>query len=168
MTKTLKKPFVLKGYTEKQRQQLLRLIADGITVTYAAKALGIKKDHINNWIRNDDRFAEQYKQARMQQVHSLGDEILEIADEPIETMEQVQHAKLRVEARKWLMSKWAPRMYGDKVHTDHTHTFGVVILPQLDTQQQVLQAVQQQVQAPGQLQLPPVSPVKVVPAPKET
>jgi hypothetical protein len=68
----------------------------------------------------------------------MEDDILEIADDSrndfieIETTrggvrlafneESVHRAKLRVEARKWLMMKIAPKRYGEKLGIEHSGT----------------------------------------------
>jgi hypothetical protein len=42
-------------------------------------------------------------------------EILEIADAPCKDAVEVAHARNRLDTRKWLASKLAPRKYGDRV-----------------------------------------------------
>ena len=46
-------------------------------------------------------------------MEGLADEILEIVDNAVG--EDVQAARLRVDARKWIMSKIAPKRFGDKL-----------------------------------------------------
>ena len=72
-------------------------------------------------------FSEQYARAREAQADKLAEEILAIADDGRSDTyldaegnektdsEVIQRSKLRVEARKWLASKMAPKKYGDKV-----------------------------------------------------
>jgi hypothetical protein len=50
-------------------------------------------------------------------VERWSEEIVELADEPVAPNDNaaVQRARLRVDTRKWLMSKLAPRKYGDRV-----------------------------------------------------
>ena len=74
-------------------------------------------------------FAEQYARARIAQADTLADEILEIADDSTadtfmteDGVEKTDHevvarSRLRVDARKWLAAKMAPKKYGDKVET---------------------------------------------------
>lgn len=72
-------------------------------------------------------FSEQYARAREAQADKLAEEALQIADdgrsdtyldaegnERTDT-EVIQRSKLRVDTRKWLASKMAPKKYGDKV-----------------------------------------------------
>ena len=49
----------------------------------------------------------------------LAREILEIADAPCADQVAVQRARNRIDTRKWLAAKLAPRKYGDRVEHDH-------------------------------------------------
>lgn len=83
------------------------------------------------WLGKYPDFAEQYARAREAQAEALFDDILEICDDSTndwvdrqtesgETIRVVDHehinrSKLRVDARKWMASKLAPKKYADKV-----------------------------------------------------
>lgn len=78
-----------------------------------------------SWIHKNESFAKQYARAREAQMEAMAEEILQIADDAsgdrIETEdgvridnEFVQRSRLKVDTRKWLMSKMAPKKYGDK------------------------------------------------------
>lgn len=72
---------------------------------------------IYRMLRDDENFAEQYGRAKADQCDLMADEIMEIADDTSGDESgntNVQRAKLRVEARKWLASKLKPKTYGDK------------------------------------------------------
>ena len=72
-------------------------------------------------------FTEQYARAREAQADKLAEEILAIADDGRSDTyldaegnektdnEAIQRSKLRVDTRKWLASKMAPKKYGDKM-----------------------------------------------------
>jgi len=81
----------------------------------------------------DPQLEEQYARAKEIQMEALSEEITEISDErPVETIVTesatitkvdnagIQRNRLRVDTRKWLMSKLAPKKYGDKVAVDHS------------------------------------------------
>jgi hypothetical protein len=59
---------------------------------------------------------------------------LEIAESPVRPgdMAAVQRNRLMVDTIKWLVSKIAPRLYGDRVTHDHRVMTGVVVLPPLE------------------------------------
>ena len=75
-------------------------------------------------------FRGKYTRAKSSQVSILADQIIEIADySQADTLEDeegnrmvnreiVERSKIRIDARKWLASKLAPKIYGDKLaHT---------------------------------------------------
>lgn len=74
------------------------------------------KSTVFRWLSKHETFRDQYTRASEDRAAALAEDILEIADEGNE--EDVQRAKLRIDTRKWLMSKMAPKRYSDKV--DHT------------------------------------------------
>ena len=80
----------------------------------------------------DDRegFAAQYARAREALVEYWADDIVEIADESSNDTivtesgvradsEWINRSRLRVDTRKWLMSKLAPKKYGDRQSIEH-------------------------------------------------
>ena len=69
------------------------------------------------WVQIDGGFAKLYQQARWHQADYYADEIVVIADEAKRavTMEEIQAAKLRVDARKWVASRLLPHKWGDRV-----------------------------------------------------
>jgi transposase-like protein len=84
------------------------------------------------WLSKHREFSEQYARARETQADAMAEEILDIADDDsgdrIEANEGaerlnsefVQRSRLRVDTRKWLMSKLAPKKYGDKITQEQT------------------------------------------------
>lgn len=75
------------------------------------------------WVIEDhDGFSERYVKARALLAEHWADEIMSISDEPPPMTGEgkidgsgVQHARLRVDTRKWLLSKVLPKVYGDKL-----------------------------------------------------
>jgi hypothetical protein len=83
------------------------------------------------WLAQIESFREQYARAREAQADLMAEEILAIADETEHdtidtengerpTNEWIARSRLRVDARKWLASKMAPKKYGDKLDLDAT------------------------------------------------
>lgn len=92
---------------------------------------------INIWRRKYPEFRSLYAQAKCEQIEFLTEDILDIADDStndwMETIakedqpigyrvngDHIQRAKLRVDTRKWLASKLAPKIYGEKQQTELT------------------------------------------------
>jgi hypothetical protein len=127
------------------KQEMLRRVSDGATATQAAKDIGISRRTVNDWRHSDPAFAEAWRHARIEQAHSLADQILDIADESVEKgdMAAVQRQRLRVDTRKWFCSKVAPKLYGDKLRVNvetELATRGVVVLPALNWDQPVIES----------------------------
>ncbi len=70
---------------------------------------------VMGWLSRYPNFQEQYARAKQRQMELIAEDILEICDAPADDSTQVQRAKLQVETRKWLMSKLAPKKYGDRL-----------------------------------------------------
>lgn len=102
---------------------------------------------VMRWLADESstKLREQYACARETQADSLAEEILDIADEDCAKVRAnpfgipgdedgnvevifdataVARNRLRVDARKWLASKMAPKKYGDKVLAEHTGAGG--------------------------------------------
>lgn len=90
------------------------------------------------WLSQNADFAKRYAHAREMQAEAMADQILEIADEtafdtvmgengPKADNEWIARSRLRVDARKWLAAKMAPKKYGEKVELENKHSGGVSI-----------------------------------------
>lgn len=67
------------------------------------------------WRNTNAEFMRQYARARDDQAELYADEIVDICDETMADNEHVALARLRVDNRKWILSKLKPGTYGDKV-----------------------------------------------------
>jgi len=79
------------------------------------------------WIRNDDLKSDHYARVKEDRADYIFEDILNIADEThndrrvksdgaeVVDHEAIQRSKLRVDARKWMLSKMLPKKYGDKI-----------------------------------------------------
>nr|WP_175982565.1 terminase small subunit protein [Caballeronia zhejiangensis] len=81
---------------------------------------------VYRWLREREDFRQQYARAREDQAEHYLDEIIAISDDSsrdtihgedrdIPNSEWIARSRLRVDARKWAMSKLAPKKYGDKL-----------------------------------------------------
>lgn len=70
---------------------------------------------IFRWLAKHDRFSQQYAHACADRATAMAEETLEIADEECTDAVAAQRNRLRVDTRKWLLSKMAPKKYGDAV-----------------------------------------------------
>jgi hypothetical protein len=89
---------------------------------------------IYRWLGATPTFREQYARAREHQMNAWSDEVLDISDdgsgdlitraradgsdEEVVDHENIARSRLRVDTRKFLMARLAPKVYGDKVEID--------------------------------------------------
>lgn len=67
---------------------------------------------VYRWIRQQEEFRNNYVRATEDRADHIFDDMFEIADDG--NPEDVQRARLRVDTRKWALSKMIPKKYGEK------------------------------------------------------
>lgn len=120
------------AYSPEVAKQICDLLASGLSLREICRRDDMPaQSTVYLWVSNDhEGFSEQYARAREAQAHFLADEILEIADDgsndwverqqgedtiTVVDHEHIQRSKVRIDSRKWLMSKLAPKRYGEKL-----------------------------------------------------
>jgi transposase-like protein len=110
---------------------VLQRLAEGMSLRKAAAEVGIHAATVLKWEDADPEFAQQYARARATGYKLLADEIIEIADDssgdviqtesgPKADSEFAARSRLRVDTRKWMLSKMLPKVYGDKLDLNHS------------------------------------------------
>lgn len=114
-------------YSEELADKICSLMAAGNSLHKICKADDMpNKETVFNWLQTNDAFLCKYTQARTDQMETMSYEIQEICDDESGDMYQgekglqpnhakIQRDKLRVDTRKWLMSKIMPQKYGDSI-----------------------------------------------------
>ena len=117
-------------------------IASGASLRKAAHEQGVAAPTVIDWVNARPDFSEQYARAREKGYALLADEIIEISDDSSSDVVETEHgqktdaevvarSRLRVDSRKWILSKMLPKVYGEKITTDitgklqHEHTGGL-------------------------------------------
>lgn len=101
--------------------QVLAGMGQGLSAFKACEAAGVPYPTFLLWVGDDAELAERYTRARENLIERMANELLEISDKDVEIQDgkrdwaAVQKHKLQVDTRKWLLSKLAPKKYGDKV-----------------------------------------------------
>ncbi|VXC99129.1 terminase small subunit-like protein [Sphingobacterium multivorum] len=88
------------------------------------------------WISEDKELEKQYARAMEIRAEIMFDEIIEISDESNPDIditddgklrvvgEAIQRSRLKIDARKWALSKMNPKKYGEKTEIDHKSSDG--------------------------------------------
>lgn len=126
-------------WSDEDRERILsaafeRIATERIGLTKLCEADGMPGvGTVMEWIDSNAGIAERYARAKACQMELMADEIIEIADNGQNDWmeendpdnpgykfngEHSQRSKLRVDTRKWLMAKLAPKKYGDRQTVD--------------------------------------------------
>lgn len=97
--------------------------------------VGVPLTTFLQWVSDREALSAQYTRAKQMQAELLASEILEISDDgrndtyvdPQSGEERTDHdviarSKLRVDTRKWILSKMLPKVYGERVQAEVHHT----------------------------------------------
>jgi hypothetical protein len=119
-------------YTPKLGQAIADRLAAGETLRQVCREPGMPSERtVRRWaMAADHPFAPIYEAARRVGYHQMADEILEIADDArndwmdretrngglvqVVDVEAIMRSRLRVDTRKWLLSKALPKVYGNQ------------------------------------------------------
>lgn len=123
-------------------ESVTQLIASGKTLKYCAETLNFSESNFRFALANDSQLAAAWALAKQQQADALEDDLLVIADDrsqdviertlkngetvEVQNSEFIARSKVRIDTRKWLMSKINPKKYGERLEVDQkvTHEVG--------------------------------------------
>ena len=110
-------------YTIEWAEAFCTLIAEGKSVAEICASPDMpSQQSVYTWLRNDEDFLERYARAREAQADLFFKECLEIADRgkdsENESQARIQRDRLRVDTRKWMAARLAPKKYGDHISHD--------------------------------------------------
>lgn len=135
-------------WTDKNKTNAIEIILSRITEGESVRDILPVKDRPENlphrdtfytWLKEDEQLADQYARASDERAVKIFEEMFEIADDGrndwMEIIdrdgecigwrvngEAVQRSKLRIDTRKWSLSKMNPKKYGDI--SKHIHEGG--------------------------------------------
>ena len=120
------------AYSIEEKQNIINRICEHISENKASLRDALLLDDMPNsesfyrWINEDEEKSKQYARACEERAEGIFEDILTIADESssdrktlgdkeVVDGEVVQRSRLRIDARKWMLSKMQPKKYGDKI-----------------------------------------------------
>ena len=123
-------------WDEEVARKVLMLIVEGETVHAAMEAVGLSWFTFYHWTRLHEHFAQAVVLARVGLAHRYEREFIQIADTSDDDVTEVEskggrtyqkynnevtrRSQLRMEARKFLMEKHAPHIYGQRQLVEHS------------------------------------------------
>lgn len=121
------------SFTQEMADAICSRLAEGESLRSICRDEGMPTEAaVRMWALDDVQgFGSQYARAREIGYDRLAEEILEIADTPMQgvktvekatgtettTGDMIEHRRLQVDARKWMLAKMLPKKYGDKLET---------------------------------------------------
>lgn len=111
-------------YTDERAALLCDHLVEGLSLRQASCLEGMpSRETVRRWLRDKPEFRARYARACEFRADALCDEMIEIADDssndwrpgrngPTCNTENIQRAKLQIDARKWLIVRLAPKKYG--------------------------------------------------------
>lgn len=109
---------------------ICELVSMGESQRSACRSLDVDEGTFRLWRRDSPEVDTQYARAREDRAHLWAEQLMEIADTPVEgrktvekpdggveitTGDMIEHRRLRIDARKWMMARILPKVYGEKV-----------------------------------------------------
>jgi len=137
-------------YSEEIASKICERLSDGDSLRSICDEEGFPhRNTVRRWLIQFPEFRAQYTLAREEQADTLFDEILDIADDARNDWmarqgenadgyelngDHVRRSQMRIDARKWMAGKLAPKKYGDKttVAGDPENPLQVVSITDVD------------------------------------
>ena len=103
-------------------QTVLQGMQSGMSCFKACQKAGISHSAFLGWVADDSLLRDNYTRAREDLIERIANEVMELSDQDVpetgdgkKDWQAIQKHKLQVDSRKWLLSKLAPKKYGDKI-----------------------------------------------------
>lgn len=127
-------------YTEELAEAICLRLAEGESLRSVCRDDGMPcKQTVLRWLSQRPEFRAQYVRAKVEGAEAIAEELFDIADDGTNDWmekldkdgevigyqlngEHVQRSKLRIDTRKWYLSKIMPKKYGDRIQHEQNIT----------------------------------------------
>ena len=108
--------------TDSRIEPILDLMRDGQSLRKACAVFELAPSVFLRWVDADKDLQEQYTHARARMLDAQAEALEDIGDLAASAVTAVEVAGLRLKSdnRKWLLSKLAPKKYGEKLDLNHS------------------------------------------------
>lgn len=137
-------PFRPTLFTKELAATICRRLASGESLMAICREQGMPEDQtVHDWVlTNREGFSQDYARARSIQFERWAEEIMSIADTPeigektvekatgieVHRGDMIEARRLKVDARKWLLSKLASKKFGDRMALEHSGSIDITTL----------------------------------------
>lgn len=122
-----------RDFTQAEADAICEMIAEGLSLREVCRTEGMpSKSQVFRWLAAREEFRDQYARAKQAGIEALAEDILDIADDATNDWmerhdkeggntgwqfngEAARRSQIRIDARKWLLAKLAPKKYGEKL-----------------------------------------------------
>jgi hypothetical protein len=121
------------AFTQETADAICLLLAEGLSLREVCRMDDMpSKSMVMRWLNQNESFRDQYARAKAAGIEVLAEDLLDIADDGqndwmerlgpdgqpagwVFNGEAARRSQIRIDARKWLLSKLVPKKYGDRV-----------------------------------------------------
>lgn len=121
------------SFTQETADAICVQLSEGLSLREVCRQEGMPdKATVMRWLNQNESFRDQYARAKAIGIEAIAEDILDIADDATNDWmerlgkdgqplgwefngEAARRSQIRIDARRWLLSKLAPKKYGDKV-----------------------------------------------------
>ena len=115
-----------KQFDEGIREDICKEIIAGKSLVKVCEMKSMPSlETVYQWLASDPVFSDNYARAKELREDAVFEECLSIADDA--PADEVAKARLKIDTRKWMLGKMAPKKYGDKQTLEHTGKDGAAL-----------------------------------------
>lgn len=132
-------------FTQDLADRICEMLAEGMSMRSVCREDDMPcMSTVFKWLREKPEFSQQYARAKEESADALFEDLLDIADDGTNDWmertnaegenvgwqvngEALQRSRLRVDVRKWALSKLKPKKYGEKLDLGNADEGGFVI-----------------------------------------
>lgn len=120
-----KKPGRPSDYLPEVADDICSLLITGESLRNICKRPGMpNKATVMRWLKVHEDFRDQYTKAADIRSDAIFEELIDIADDSGEDTAAVAKARLRIETRKWVIARMAPKKYSDRIDKPDSYNAG--------------------------------------------
>ncbi len=112
-------------YTQEVGDEICKRLATGEPLAQILRSPGMpSSDAVWDWRKAHPNFGSAVARARKEGYDAIAADALAISDD---LTDDPNSRRVRLDARRWLLARWDPKRYGDRVELEHSGDVGLQI-----------------------------------------